>query len=138
MGRVWVAREQGFTQRPRLVAIKTALAEDAAAEEYWKVLLDEARIASMVHHPNVCAIHALDRERGVVYLVMDWSDGGSLRELLDATPDNRLEAPVAARIVAHVCAGLHAAHELLGEDGSTLGVVHRDVSSIATFHRRTC
>jgi serine/threonine-protein kinase len=128
MGRVWVAREQGFTQRPRLVAIKTALAEDAAAEEYWKVLLDEARIASQVQHPNVCAIHALDRERGVVYLVMDWSDGGSLRELLDGLPENRLEAPLAARIVAHVCAGLHAAHELIAEDGSPLGVVHRDVS----------
>jgi serine/threonine-protein kinase len=128
MGRVWVAREQGFTQRPRLVAIKTALAEDAASEEYWKVLLDEARIASQVQHPNVCAIHALDRERGVVYLVMDWSDGGSLRELLDGMPENRLEPPLAARIVAHVCAGLHAAHELVAEDGAPLGVVHRDVS----------
>lgn len=128
MGRVWVAREQGFAQRPRLVAIKTALAEDAAADEYWKVLLDEARIASQVQHPNVCAIHALDRERGVVYLVMDWSDGGSLRELLDGMPERRLDFPLAARITAHVCAGLHAAHELAAEDGSSLGVVHRDVS----------
>lgn len=128
MGRVWVAREQGFTQRPRLVAIKTALAEDAAQEEYWKVLLDEARIASQVQHPNVCAIHALDRERGVVYLVMDWSDGGSLRELLDGLPDHYLEPAIAARLIAHVCAGLHAVHELTGEDGAPLGVVHRDVS----------
>lgn len=128
MGRVWVAREQGSAHRPRLVAIKTALAEGAAAEEYWNVLLDEARIASMIHHPNVCAIHALNREGAVVYLVMDWSDGGTLRELLDAMPENRLEPTLAARIVGHVCAGLQAAHELLGKDGSPLGVVHRDVS----------
>ncbi|MGC4094240.1 MAG: serine/threonine-protein kinase [Polyangiaceae bacterium] len=128
MGRVWVAREQGLTARPRLVAIKTALAEEAASEDYWKVLLDEARIASQIQHPNVCAIHALDRERGVVYLVMDWSDGGSLREVLDATEENRITATVAARLVAHVCAGLHAAHDLVGEDGVALGVVHRDVS----------
>ena len=48
MGRVWVAREQGLVARPRLVAIKTALAEEAASEDYWKVLLDEARIASQI------------------------------------------------------------------------------------------
>lgn len=128
MGRVWVAREQGLIARPRLVAIKTALAEEAASEDYWKVLLDEARIASQIQHPNVCSIHALDRERGVVYLVMDWSDGGSLRELLDELPNGRTEATVGARIVAHVCAGLHAAHELVGDDGAPLHVVHRDVS----------
>ncbi|HET9931877.1 MAG TPA: serine/threonine-protein kinase [Polyangiaceae bacterium] len=128
MGRVWVAREQGLTARPRLVAIKTALAEEAASEDYWKVLLDEARIASQIQHPNVCAIHALDRERGVVYLVMDWSDGGSLREVLDATGENRLPVHIAARLVAHVCAGLQAAHDLVGDDGVALGVVHRDVS----------
>lgn len=128
MGRVWVAREQGLVARPRLVAIKTALAEEAASEDYWKVLLDEARIASQIQHPNVCSIHALDRERGVVYLVMDWSDGGSLRELLDELPNNRTDPTVGARIVAHVCAGLHAAHELVGDDGAPLHVVHRDVS----------
>jgi serine/threonine protein kinase len=128
MGRVWVAREQGLVARPRLVAIKTALAEEAASEDYWKVLLDEARIASQIQHPNVCSIHALDRERGVVYLVMDWSDGGSLRELLDELPNNRIEATIGARIIAHVCAGLHAAHELVGDDGQPLHVVHRDVS----------
>jgi len=64
----------------------------------------------------------------VVYLVMDYSDGGSLRELLDALPEHRLDFPIAARIVASVCTGLHAAHELVDAEGTPLGVVHRDVS----------
>jgi eukaryotic-like serine/threonine-protein kinase len=128
MGRVWAAREGATGLKPRLVAIKTALAEDGATEGFWKVLFDEGRIASQVTHPNVCAIHAVERERGIVYLVMDWSDGGSLRELLDSVTNHRLEFAMAARIVARVCAGLHAVHELLGEDGEPLGVVHRDVS----------
>src|SRR5262249_15163487 len=34
----------------------------------------------------------------------------------------------ALRIVAETCAALHAAHELCGEDGRPLGLVHRDVS----------
>jgi serine/threonine-protein kinase len=128
MGRVWVAREPGSLTRARLVAIKTAISEDAASEGYWKVLLDEARIASVIQHPNVCAIHALERERGIVYLVMDYSDGGSLRELLDALPEHRLEPAVAVRIAARICSGLDAAHELVGEDGEPMNVVHRDVS----------
>jgi len=128
MGRVWVAREAGEPALSRLVAIKTALAEEGASEGFYKVLFDEARIASLVQHPNVCVIHGAEKSRGVVYLVMDYSDGGSLREILDVLPDHRLDIHVAVRVVSRVCAGLHAAHELIGEDGEPLHVVHRDVS----------
>lgn len=127
MGRVWVARELGAVASRR-VAIKTALMEQEAPDAFWTVLLDEARIASRVQHPNVCAIHAASRDGGLVYLVMDFSDGGSLRELLDALPSRRLDFRLAVRVVARVCAGLHAVHELLDDDGTPLGVVHRDVS----------
>lgn len=128
MARVWAAREAQTGPFPRWVAIKTALAETSKDREFWTVLLDEAHIASRLRHPNVCAIHAVETEGSVVYLVMDWSDAGSLRELLDAAPDERISPQLAARIVAGVCAGLHAAHELKGDDGELLGVVHRDVS----------
>jgi serine/threonine protein kinase len=128
MGRVWVARETGNVALPRMVAIKTALSEETASEDFWKALFDEARIASLLSHPNLCTIHAVEQERGIHYLVMDFSDGGSLREMLDEMPGRRIEPYVAARIVARMCAGLHAAHELLGDDGQPLGVVHRDVS----------
>lgn len=128
MGRVWAARETQAGPFPRWVAIKTALAESSSNRQFWSVLLDEAHIASRLRHPNVCAIHAVETEGSVVYLVMDWSDAGSLREVLDAAPDERIAAPLAARVVASVCAGLHAAHELTGDDGELLGVVHRDVS----------
>jgi serine/threonine-protein kinase len=128
MGKVWAARSLGARPNQRLVAIKTALAEELASADFQRLFLDEARIASLIQHPNVCAIHGLDEERGVIYLVMDWSDGASLRELLDAVPEHRLPHTLAVRIIAHVCAGLHAAHELEGDDGKPLGVVHRDVS----------
>jgi eukaryotic-like serine/threonine-protein kinase len=128
MGRVWAARETQAGPFPRWVAIKTALADSTSNRQFWTVLLDEAHIASRLRHPNVCAIHAVETEGSVVYLVMDWSDAGSLREVLDAAPQERISPQLAARIVASVCAGLHAAHELTGDDGALLGVVHRDVS----------
>jgi serine/threonine-protein kinase len=112
----------------RLVAVKTALGDQQAGADFYRLFMDEARIASLVQHPNVCAIHTLDEEQGVVFLVMDWSDGATLRELLDAIPDHRLDFAVAAHIAAGVAAGLHAAHELEDADGQRLNVVHRDVS----------
>jgi eukaryotic-like serine/threonine-protein kinase len=128
MGRVWVARKLDAGLGPRFVAIKTALSEDGGSEEFWRTLFDEARIASLLSHPNILTIHAVEHERGIHYLVMDFSDGVSLRELLDAVPGKKLEPRLGARIAARLCAGLHAAHELMGEDGVSMGVVHRDVS----------
>src|SRR5262249_50075632 len=70
MGRVWVARETRIipgTGKWRLVAVKTALAEDNASHEFFRTLFDEARIASLLTHPNVCTIHVVEKERGVDY-----------------------------------------------------------------------
>lgn len=126
MGRVWAARQLGALQR--LVAIKTALTDGAQTEEFERVFLDEARIASLIHHPHVCGVYELGEEQGVLYLVMEWSDGGTLLEVLKRQPGATLDPMVAAAIVAKVCAGLHAAHELEDETGAPLNVVHRDVT----------
>jgi eukaryotic-like serine/threonine-protein kinase len=128
MGRVWVAREAKAPARSKLYAVKTALAEGAANKDFWKVMLDEAQIASQIQHPNVCRIHSFDQQGDLSYLVMDYCDGATLRQLLDAVPDHRLPYAVAARICASALAGLHAAHDLRDENGEELGVVHRDVS----------
>jgi serine/threonine-protein kinase len=128
MGRVWVALD---TASPglRLVALKTALASDGGAgADFWSMLSDEASLASRIDHPNVCATFELGHEQGVHFLVMDWSDGASLRDLLDASAGKRLGPELAALVCSRVAAGLHAAHELTDEQGHALGVVHRDVS----------
>ncbi len=93
MGRVWVARERRATGTPRLVAIKTALAEEGASESFYKVLLDEARISSMLEHPNVCVIYGAERARGVVYLVMDFLG----RRLAQGAARRAAGSPPAAR-----------------------------------------
>jgi eukaryotic-like serine/threonine-protein kinase len=129
MGRVWVALD---TAAPglRLVALKTSLSgsDGGMNPDFWAVLADEAALASRITHPNVCATHELGQEGDVHFLVMDWSDGASLRDLLNAVEGNRLSPELAAYVCAGVASGLHAAHELTDDDGHLLGVVHRDVS----------
>ena len=127
MGRVWAARRQGAPTQS-LVALKTAIEEMVGDREFERILLDEARIASSIVHPNVCAIRELGAERGIPYLVMEWVDAGTLLDVISACPEHRIDIFVAIRIIAEVAAGLHAAHELTGPDGNLLHVVHRDVS----------
>jgi serine/threonine-protein kinase len=61
---------------------------------------------------------------------MELIDGESLRKVYRDVRTAGVVFPmgVALRIVADACAGLHATHELAGEDGLPLHVVHRDVS----------
>jgi eukaryotic-like serine/threonine-protein kinase len=130
MGQVWAARFVGSHGFSKLVAIKTILPLLVADAEVEKMFLDEARVAAMVHHPNVCQTLELGDESKTLYMVMEWVDGASFRELVrtESRGINPVPPPIAARIVADVCAGLHAAHDLVDDDGNHLEVVHRDVS----------
>jgi serine/threonine-protein kinase len=132
MARVWAARVRGTSD---VVAVKMLLPELAENVEFRKMFFDEARIASRVRHPNVCGTYEMGEQAGTLYLAMEWLDGPSLMRVLrpgreDLTECDRIpiRPRIAARIVADACAGLHAAHDLLGDDGRPLGVVHRDVS----------
>jgi serine/threonine-protein kinase len=127
MGRVWAARNISSVLQ-RIVAVKTAIRRAEHKAELRHLFMDEARIALLVRHPNVCGVNEFGEHEGVLYQVMEWCDGASLRQVLDRLPGARMEIPIAVRIMAKVSAGLHAAHELLDDDGVPMHVVHRDVS----------
>ena len=129
MARVWAARQHGTRGFQKLVALKTILPHLADEPEFERMFLDEARIASGVHHPNVCEIYELGEERGTLYLAMEWVNGDSFSRALRASGKTEAcDYGIAARVIADACAGAHAAHELEDEDGRKLNVVHRDLS----------
>jgi eukaryotic-like serine/threonine-protein kinase len=126
MGEVWAARQIGVRGFRKIVAIKVAHAA-LAGPKFERMFLDEARLASAIHHPNVCSILELGESNGLLYLVMEWI-GDSVNDLAEALPEHRLAPRKAAWLVSQACAGLHAAHELCDENGTSLQVIHRDVS----------
>jgi serine/threonine protein kinase len=130
MAHVWLGRFKGKHGFEKLVAVKTILPEHALDARFRNMFLDEARIASGVEHPNVAKILDLGEWRDCLYLVMEYVDGDSLSRLRRSIEKRgvKLPLPIALRVLADVCAGLHTAHELRGEDGALLNVVHRDVS----------
>ena len=130
MASVWLARLRGKRGFAKLFAIKTIKTEIMSNTQFQEMFLDEARIASRIIHPNVAQILELGEQDDILYIVMEWVDGDSLAQVtrLALKHDAQIPMGMALRIVADVCAGLHAAHQLKESDGESLGVVHRDVS----------
>ena len=130
MATVWLARMQGKRGFEKLLAVKTIKSELSGDPRFEEMFLDEARIASGIHHPNVAQIIDLGEQDDILYLVMEWVDGESLAQIRRVAAKNGAKMPlgVALRVAADSCAGLHAAHELRDAGGKNVGVVHRDVS----------
>src|SRR5882672_6109748 len=101
MARVWAARQHGQRGFTKLVAVKTILPHLSHDAQFERMFLDEARIASMVHHPNVCEIYELGEEGKVLYLAMEWVSGESLAHILKVSGQcEPLDPRVVARIVS--------------------------------------
>ncbi|MBX3189861.1 MAG: serine/threonine protein kinase [Labilithrix sp.] len=133
MAEVWVAKQRGKHGFEKLFAFKCIHARFADHPAFRSMFLDEARIAASIEHPNVAQVFDLGESASMLYLVMEYVDGESLSALLTSVSRRTgasatVPAAVALRIIADVCAGLHAAHRLTGVDGQLRGVVHRDVS----------
>jgi serine/threonine-protein kinase len=94
------------------------------------MFIDEARIASRIEHTHVTQILDVGEQHGVTYLVMEYVDGDAVSKVQRAAKKKGTKIPLAIllRIMADVCGGLHAAHELRDDAGQLMGVVHRDVS----------
>ncbi|AKF07648.1 serine/threonine-protein kinase [Sandaracinus amylolyticus] len=129
MGTVYLARLGGAGGFERLFAVKLMHEHLAQEETFVTMLLDEARTAAHIHHPNAVGIIDVRESPVGYYLVMNYVDGFSLAQLLDHPALQREERiRIATRLVADAAHGLHAAHTAKSAKGEKLGIVHRDVS----------
>jgi serine/threonine protein kinase len=121
-------REPGGRDRP--VVIKRPLADLAAHPEFLAMFLDEARIASSLHHPNIVRVYEIVHQPDTALIVMELVDGKSVSSLLARLERSgqRLESRLAAHVVARAAEGLHYAHTRTDASGTPLRIIHRDVS----------
>ena len=130
MASVHLGRLLGAAGFSRLVAIKKPHANSALADAYERMLLDEARLTSRIRHPNVVEAVDIVRQSGSLFLVMEYVHGVSLASLIGAAirAGRAIPHDILSAILIDFLRGLHAAHEAKAEDGTPLGIVHRDVS----------
>ncbi len=129
MGTVYLARLEGAGGFERLMAIKLMHEHLAEEEQFVTMLLDEARTAASIHHPNAVGIVDVCASPVGYYLVMNYVDGFSLWQVMTHPAlDERDRIRLTTRLIADSLHGLHAAHTAKSAKGERLGIVHRDVS----------
>jgi serine/threonine protein kinase len=113
MAVVYRARQESLD---RTVAVKVLSEHLAASTEFLERFRREARTAANLRHPNVITVHDYGQdERGVPYLVLEYIEGATLADLMDAgLDDGRIPT-----LLDQIAAGLDYAH--------ARGVIHRDI-----------
>jgi serine/threonine-protein kinase len=130
MATVYIARQLGAAGFERIVVVKRVHQHHLGNRDFYRMFLDEARVASLVRHPNVVPVIDTVEQEGELFLVMEYVESTALSTLLRTTSHagEQLPPAVACRIIADTLAGLHAAHEATDMRGMRLDIVHRDVS----------
>ena len=112
-GVVYLATDT-LLQRP--VVLKLLKRGALTLEQMRHTQLREARLASAIEHPNVCAIYDVGETEDEAYIVMQYVPGQSLAKLIESGPAS-LQLMLSAGI--QIADGLAAAHQL--------GIFHRDL-----------
>src|ERR1041384_4945975 len=81
MGEVYRARD---TRLGRDVAVKVL--QESVGGTSWERFEREARAASALNHPNICAVHDVGEAEGLPYLVMELVEGQTLRHYAGKQP----------------------------------------------------
>src|SRR5450432_2555755 len=114
MAEVYLARDESLD---RLVALKALFPEYAREPSFVERFRREAQAAANLNHPNIVAIYDWGQESGTYFIVMEYVEGRSLRDLIRS--EGALDPGQAADITAEIASALAFAHRS--------GVVHRDV-----------
>jgi serine/threonine-protein kinase len=130
MASVHLGRVVGPAGFSRTVAIKRLHPHLASDPEFVAMFLDEGRLASRIHHPNVVSTIDVVTHDGELLLVMDYVLGESWWHILSVLRERgeRIPLDIISAVVGGVLSGLHAAHEARSETGEPLEIVHRDIS----------
>ncbi len=129
MGELYVARTVGSDGINQLVALKRLRPALQTTPDAARQLLGEARIMASLRHPNIAQIYDADTQGVCPFIVMEYVQGENLGAVLAqlGARGRGLSLPIALWIICNVAAALHHAHQARNADGSSAGIVHRDV-----------
>ena len=114
MGEVYLAQD---TNLDRPVALKILPESVASNEQRMRRFVQEAKAASALNHPNILTIYEIDDASVGKFIVMEFIEGQSIRELMKHGPLSSLQV---LDIVIQIASALAAAH--------AAGIVHRDIN----------
>ncbi len=114
MAEVFLALDRALNRR---VAVKALFPEYAREPSFVERFRREAQSAANLNHPNIVAVYDWGQEDGTYFIVMEYVEGRSLRDILYAS--GTIKPDAALRLGADIASALDGAH--------AKGVVHRDI-----------
>ena len=128
MAEVFLAEQVGAEGFRKRVVIKRLLPKFARQPKVVQMFLNEARLASLIDHPNVVQILDLGQDEQDFFIAMEFLDCRTFADLEDRARQRGDQIPIeiAVRILADACAGLAWAHDAVDAQGKPIGLIHRD------------
>jgi serine/threonine protein kinase len=129
MGEIFLAKH-GLAGFEKLAVIKKVLPHLAADEQFISRFVDEAQVAIKLQHVNVAQVFEVGRVGDEYFLALEYVEGRDLRRTLGLLGHRKQRLPVdlALFIGRELANGLAYAHRRTGTDGSSLNLVHCDIS----------
>ena len=113
MAKVYLARDLKYERAVAIKVLRPDLAEEVGPSRF----LHEIQIAARLHHPHILPLYDSDQIDGLVYYVMPYIEGDTLRQRLQR--ERQLPVAEAIQIAREVADALNYAHNAK--------VVHRDI-----------
>lgn len=108
------------------MALKILAPEKDKDPQFAERFTREAQALARLNHSHIVAVYDFGEADGLYYLLMEYVDGMSLRDLLG---HGKLTPAQALAIVPKICEALQYAHEQ--------GIVHRDIKPTISARRRS-
>jgi serine/threonine-protein kinase len=115
MARVYRARQKHLDRDVAIKVLPPFYASDQSFVDRFEL---EARSLARLTHPHIVVVHDAGDEQGLLYIIMEYVAGGTLREYMTQSMSLR----EVTRIIKEVASALTYAHER--------GIIHRDVKPV--------
>ncbi|MCX6554562.1 MAG: protein kinase [Candidatus Aminicenantes bacterium] len=130
MAEIYKAKRKGVKGFEKIIAIKKILSGYGEDDKYVEMLVDEAKIAAELSHPNIIQIYDLGRKDNYYFIAMEYVLGKDLREIQSRLreKDQWFPEEISLFLCLKILEALNYAHKAKDSHDRALEIVHRDVS----------
>ncbi len=130
MAEIYKAKKKGVKGFKKVIAIKKILTGYGEDDKFIEMFVDEAKIAAELTHPNIVQIYDFEKRDDTYLIAMEFVQGKDLRNILRyiIDEDKKIPEELSLYIISMILEALSYAHSAKDDIGTSLNIVHRDVS----------